>query len=163
MKCRKIPDSVYKEFQPDATTHLAFPSGRANEIAQSKMIDWPGRPGTKVPDFSTYQVQEFEYMFQEEYPEFINDFTDLCFGNIFQGHFRLKRLSGIQFVPSIVLNTTPLGTLYSPEALEAYKLLAEIGEEDKKAAEASNVVANELVGMGFPPFMTGAGEYHLTL
>ena len=26
----------YKEFQPDATTHLAFTSGKANEIAKSK-------------------------------------------------------------------------------------------------------------------------------
>ena len=46
----------YQEFQPDATTHTGFTSGKANELAQSTMIDWPGRPGTSVPDFSTHQV-----------------------------------------------------------------------------------------------------------
>ena len=40
------------------------------------MIDWPGRPGTRVPDFSTHQVIEHEYMSQDEYPEFINDFIE---------------------------------------------------------------------------------------
>ena len=61
----------YEYFQPDAATHTSFTSGRANELAQSSMIDWPGRPGTRVPDFSTHQVIERELMYQEEYSEFI--------------------------------------------------------------------------------------------
>ncbi|MBQ8974473.1 MAG: hypothetical protein IJ072_01970, partial [Oscillospiraceae bacterium] len=52
-----------------------FTSGRANEIAQSQMIDWPGRPGTKVADTSSHQVIEREFMTQEEYPEMLGDFT----------------------------------------------------------------------------------------
>ena len=44
----------YQDFQPDADIHLAFTSGRSNELAGSTMIDWPGRPGTRVPDFSTH-------------------------------------------------------------------------------------------------------------
>ena len=151
--------NFYKDFKPDATTHLAFTSGKANEIAQSKMIDWPGRPGTKVPDFSTYQVKEYEYMEQEEYPEFISDFTGFMMRKYIPRAFpALKGLSDIRFVPSIVLNTTPLGTLYSPSALEAFDLLGKIGKEDGIAAAASNVVTDQLVAMGFPPFMTGAGE-----
>lgn len=43
-------------------------SGRANELAGSTMIDWPGRPGTKVSDYSSHQVLENEYMTAEEYP-----------------------------------------------------------------------------------------------
>lgn len=149
----------YTEFQPDATTHLAFTSGRANEIAKSKMIDWPGRPGTRVPDFSTYQVQEFEYMEPEEYPEFINDFTGFMIRKyIPRAYPALKGLADVRFVPSIVLNTTTLGSLYSPAALEAYELLTQIGKEDALAAEASNDVTNQLVALGFPPFFTGAGE-----
>ena len=65
----------YQEFQPDATTHTGFTSGKANELAQSTMIDWPGRPGTSVPDFSTHQVIENEYMDESEYPELLKDFT----------------------------------------------------------------------------------------
>ena len=35
-----------------------FTSGKANEIAGSTMIDWPGRPGTKVSPFSSHQIIE---------------------------------------------------------------------------------------------------------
>lgn len=149
----------YNDFKPDATTHLAFTSGRANEIAQSQMIDWPGRPGTRVPDFSTYQVHEREYMNQDEYPEVLNDFTGFMIRKYIPRAFpALKGLSDIRFVPSIVLNTTPLGSMYSPAAAEAYEILAKIGKEDAIAAEASSIVTNQLVANGFPPFMTGAGE-----
>ncbi|SHJ13230.1 uroporphyrinogen decarboxylase family protein [Parasporobacterium paucivorans] len=149
----------YNDFKPDATTHLAFTSGRSNEIAQSKMIDWPGRPGTRVPDFSTYQVKEYEYMTQDEYPELLKDYTGFMLRKYIPRAFpALQGLSDVRIVPSIILNTTPMGSLYSPAAQEAFSLLAQIGKEDGLAAEASNAVTNQLVSMGFPPFMTGAGE-----
>ncbi|MGN0361230.1 MAG: hypothetical protein ACI4ET_00120 [Bilifractor sp.] len=44
----------------DACPGICFTSGRANELADSQMIDWPGRPGTKVSDYSTHQVIERE-------------------------------------------------------------------------------------------------------
>ena len=65
----------YQEFQLDATTHTDFVSGKANELAESAMIDWPGRPGSHVPEFSTYEVMEHEYMTEEEYSELLKDFT----------------------------------------------------------------------------------------
>lgn len=149
----------YEYFQPDAATHTSFTSGRANELAQSSMIDWPGRPGTRVPDFSTHQVIERELMYQDEYPEFIGDYTGFMLRKyIPRAYPGLKGLSDINFVPSIVLNTTPLSSLYSPQAQETFKTLAKIGEEDAKAAAASNAVSNKLAEMGFPPFLTGAGE-----
>ena len=98
-------------------------------------------------------------MNQDEYPELINDFTGFMLRKYIPRAFpALKGLEDLRFVPSIVLNTTPLGTLYSPAALEAYELLGKIGKEDQIAADASNVVTNQLAAMGFPPFMTGAGE-----
>lgn len=149
----------YAEFQPDASTTVAFTSGKANEIAGSRMIDWPGRPGTKVPDFSTYQVIENEYMSADEYPEFIHDFTGFMIRKYIPRAFpALKGLSGIGFVPSIILNTGPLASMYSPDALEAYKVLAEIGAEDAKAAAASNELGGRIAALGIPPMMTGAGE-----
>lgn len=149
----------YEEFQPDATTHTSFTSGKANELAQSSMIDWPGRPGTHVPDFSTHQVIENEYMDAEEYPELLKDFTGFMLRKYIPRAFpALKGLSNIGFVPSIVLNTSPLASLYSRQAQEAFSLLAKIGEEDAKAAEASNAVSNQLANLGFPPMLTGAGE-----
>lgn len=149
----------YTEFQPDATTHTAFTSGKANELAQSSMIDWPGRPGTHVPDFSTHQVIENEYMSEDEYPELLKDFTGFMLRKYIPRAFpALKGLADIRFVPSIVLNTTPLASLYSKQAQEAFSLLARIGEEDAKAADASNAVSNKLAELGFPPMFTGAGE-----
>lgn len=149
----------YELFQPDATTHTAFTSGKANELAGSCMIDWPGRPGTRVPDFSTHQVIEREFMSQEEYPEFIRDYTGFMLRKYIPRAFpALKGLSNINFVPSIVLSTTPLASLYSPQAQEAFSLLSKVGEEDKKAAAATNSVSGALADMGFPPFITGVGE-----
>ena len=52
----------------------SFTSGKANEIAGSTMIDWPGRPGTKVDKYSSHQVIEREMMMPEEYPELL----DIC-------------------------------------------------------------------------------------
>lgn len=149
----------YQEFQPDAATHTGFTSGKANELAGSTMIDWPGRPGTSVPDFSTHQVIENEYMDDSEYPELLKDFTGFTLRKYIPRAFpALKGLSDIRFVPSIVLNTTPLASLYSRQAQEAFSLLAKIGEEDAKAADASNAVSNRLADLGFPPMFTGAGE-----
>ena len=151
--------NFYQDFRPDATTHTAFTSGRANELAGSTMIDWPGRPGTKVPDFSTHQVIENEYMSQEEYPELLSDFTGFMLRKYIPRAFpALKGLSDIRFVPSIVLNTTPLSSLYSPAAKEALTLLSQIGEEDAKASQASSEISNRLAALGFPPMITGAGE-----
>jgi uroporphyrinogen-III decarboxylase len=150
---------INREFEPDAATHTTFTSGRANELAGSTMIDWPGRPGTRVPDFSTHQVIEQEYMSQEEYPEFLGDYTGFMFRKYIPRAFpALKGLKNINFVPSIVLSTNPLASLYSPEAREAFSLLNQIGEEDNKAAEASMAVTNKLIEMGYPPFSTGVGE-----
>lgn len=149
----------YETFQPDAATHSGFTSGRANELAESSMIDWPGRPGTRVADFSTHQVIEREFMSQEEYPELIGDFTGFMLRKYIPRAFpALKGLSDINFVPSIVLSTTPLASLYSPQAQEAFSLLSKIGEEDNKAACATQAVSARLAEMGFPPFVTGAGE-----
>lgn len=149
----------YQDFQPDATMHTAFTSGRANELAESGMIDWPGRPGTKVSDNSTHQVIEQVYMTPEEYPEILKDFTGFMLRKYIPRAFpALKGLSDIRFVPSIVLSTNPLNTLYSQQAQETFALLAEIGKEDAKAAEASKETTDKLAQLGFPPFMTGAGE-----
>ncbi|MFV0529772.1 MAG: uroporphyrinogen decarboxylase family protein [Lachnospiraceae bacterium] len=151
--------NYYTQFQPDATTHTGFTSGRANEIAGSNMIDWPGRPGTSVPDFSTHQVIEHEYMQPEEYKELLTDYTGFMLRKYIPRAFpALQGFSDFNIIPSIVLSTTPLQGLYSQDARDAYALISQIGDEDAKAAAASNAIATELGKLGFPPMMTGAGE-----
>jgi hypothetical protein len=149
----------YADFQPDAYMSTGFTSGRACELAGATMIDWPGRPGTKVPDYSTYQVIEHEYMLQEEYHELLTDFTGFMLMKYIPRAFpNLSGLSSISFNPSIVLSTKPLSGLYAPSAFEAYDLLRQIGTEDGRAAASSAELGKRLSGLDIPPMATGAGE-----
>lgn len=157
-RARQAYIKYHEDFEPDIAA-CSFTSGRANEIAQTNMIDWPGRPGSKVPFTSTHQVIEREYMSPEEYPEMIGDFTGFMLRKyIPRAYPGLAGLSTVQFVPSIVLSTMPLSGLYSPSALEVYDKLRQIAEEDGKAAAASAECGAKLAEMGFPPYITGAGE-----
>ncbi len=134
----------------------AFTSGKANEFADTQMIDWPGRPGTKVSDYSSHQVIEKEFMMQEEYPEMLNDFTGFMLRKYIPRAFpKLTALSDVYFIPTLVLNTGVLGPLYSPNVQDAFHLIGKIGEEDRKAQAASSKFSSMIAEMGFPPFFTG--------
>lgn len=134
-------------------------SGKANELAGSTMIDWPGRPGTKVSDYSSHQVLENEYMTAEEYPEMLDDFTGFMLRKyIPRAYKNLPGTAGILFRPTIVLSTGLLSPLYDPAALETLQRIAQIGAEDAKAAQASMKYAGLLAEMGFPGPFTGAAE-----
>lgn len=149
----------YKDVMPDAYTGTGFSSGKSNELAGSRMIDWPGRPGTKVPDYTTYQVLENEYMTPEEYPELLSDFTGFMLRKyIPRAYPSLAGLASLSFVPQIVLGTSILGGLYNPGALAAYDILKEIGKNDAEAAAYSNQVIASLAEAGIPPLLTGIGE-----
>ena len=134
-------------------------SGRANELAGSTMIDWPGRPGTKVSDYSSHQVLENEYMTAEEYPEMLDDFTGFMLRKYIPRAYRnLTGTAGILFRPTVVLSTTFLSPLYHPAAVETLQRIAEIGAEDAKAAQVSGKYAAALTEMGFPPPFTGSAQ-----
>lgn len=143
----------------DAFTFAGFTSGKANELAQSQMIDWPGRPGGIVDKYSSHQVIELEVMTQEEYPEMLKDFTGFMIRKyiprVYPG---LKGLSGISFAPAVVLNTALLSSMYSPAAQEAYGTLAEIAQADAQAGAMTGKYMNAITELGFPPFMTGICE-----
>ena len=71
------------------------------------MIDWPGRPGSHVPEFSTYEVMEHEYMTEEEYSELLKDFTGFLMRKYIPRAFpALKGLESFCFNPSIILNSS---------------------------------------------------------
>lgn len=145
--------------QLDIALTPQFTSGKANEIAGSTMIDWPGRPGTKVSPFSSHQVIERELMMQEEYPEMLNDFSGFMIRRyVPRAYSNLKGMAGLNLTPTIVLSTGMLSPYYSPEAQDTFQKLAQIGAEDAKAAAATTKYNNILADMGFPPMMTGASE-----
>lgn len=136
-----------------------FTSGKSNEIAGSRMIDWPGRPGTRVDMHSSHQVIELELMSQEEYPEMLNDFSGFMLRKyIPRAYANLGGTADLNLIPTIVLETSLLSPYYEPKAQEAFRRMAEIGEEDAKAAAASAKYGQILADMGFPPIVTGASE-----
>lgn len=160
---RKAGDALIKFYEQypmcDAHTFAGFTSGRANELAGSVMIDWPGRPGTRVSDTSSHQVIEHEFMLPEEYPELLSDYTGFMLKKYIPRAFpNLKAFANINFTPTIVLSTSLLGSLYTPEIQEAHKLLAEIAKADDEAATLSFEYINKLSAMGMPPMLTGVSE-----
>jgi len=149
----------YQEFSPDIGSGAAYQSGKANEIVGSTMVDWPGRPGTRVPDFSTYQVIENEYISQEEYDEIIKDYSGFIFKKYLpRAYPGLKGLEGLQINPSIILGTSPLVPLMSAPVQEALKNLIAMAEEH--AAHQAKVadINKQIAELGFPPYMTGAAQ-----
>ena len=159
-KAAQATIDFYKKYpMPDVAMTPLYCSGRANELAATKVIDWPGRPGTKVSDFSSHQVIELEPMLPEEYPEMLNDFTGFMIRKYIPRVYpNLKALEKISITPTVVLSTTMLAPFYDPEVQTAMQLLAQIGEEDAKAAAASADIANKLAAIGYPTMMSGISE-----
>ena len=143
----------------DCSYGARFTSGRANEIAQSQMIDWPGRPGTMVPDTSSHQVIEREFMTQDEYPEMLGDFTGFMLRKyIPRAYPALKALEKVKLTPTVVLNTGLLAPLYSPDMQNAMEVLRQIAAADAECAAISNRYSAKLAELGFPSLFTGSSE-----
>ncbi len=121
----------HQEFQPDVQMSNLY-SGKAEEIAETKYIDWPGRPGSAVLDNSIYQVHEYAFMEQEEYPELLKDFT---------GYMYIEQLNNLS----------------NAQAMDACEKLLKIGKLQAEAQKDLDDLRRTLAGMGFPPMQTGVG------
>lgn len=158
----KAADAIVKfhqDFQPDAQLANLI-SGRVEEIAETAVLDWPGRPGGRVPNESIYQTLEPELMMEDEYDELFNDFTGFLLHKYIPRAF--PGLSGL----GNVLNPAPTGymyfgqmakSLFNPEAVTAYEKLIEIAKENERCQAALQKLQGTLFGMGFPPLLTGVG------
>jgi hypothetical protein len=144
----------------DAFAWVGGTSGKANELAGTSIIDWPGRPGSIVDKYCTHQVLEREFMTQDEYPELLNDFTGFMQRKYLPRVYpNLKGLASVQYAPTTVLGTNNLLVhAYSPDALEAYRILGEIAKADAEAAALTNECIFKLMENGLPPFVTGISQ-----
>lgn len=158
----KAADAIIKfhaDFQPDA--QLAnMVSGRVEEIAETAVLDWPGRPDSTVPDASIYQVLEPDLMEEDEYDELFGDFTGFLLHKYIPRAF--PGLAGL----GKVLNPAPTGYMYfgqlgnsllNPDAVAAYEKLIEAAKVNAECQAAIKKMQGTLFGMGFPPLMTGVG------
>ena len=143
----------------DAHSFAGFTSGRSNELAGSTMIDWPGRPGTKVSIYSSHQVIEHEYLLPEEYPELLGDYTGFMLRKYIPRAFaNLQGFAGVTLTPSVVLSTSFLAPLNAPDMLAIYNTLGEIAKSDAEAAAVGAEYTAQLTALGMPPLMTGISE-----
>ena len=148
----------HQDFQPDAQLANLI-CGKAEEIADTKVPDWPGRPGTRIADDSIYQTLEPERMTEDEYEELFTDFTGFLLRKYIPRAF--PGLSGLGSilnpVPTGYMYFTQLGSLYNPKAVVAYEKLIEISELSAPCTEAIQNMQKTLFGLGFPPLFTGVG------
>ena len=144
------------EFEPDGVSSdvLFFP-GKAGEFLGPTMMDWPGRPGTPLPDSSIYQMFEIEYMKEDEYGELLADPTGFYINKMAPRMYKgLAGLEGFRFSIAPGIFTAPLVPLSRPPVREALKALIAYGEEQEKADAAFFGFLGRLEALGFPPFYT---------
>jgi hypothetical protein len=150
----------YEEFPIyDVASGPSLMSGKANEIAQSGMIDWPGRPGTIVQDNSTYQVIEQEYLLQEEYDELLRDYSGFMINKyIPRAYPGLKGFETLRLNPAVILGTQPMAPMLNPLLRETMTKFIEMIDESAKAGAVSAETGARLKEMGFPTLSSGVGE-----
>ena len=143
----------------DAACVPSFMSGVANELAGTRMIDWPGRPGTSVDKYSTHQINEIVFMEQEEYPELLSDYTGFMLRKFIPRAFpNIQGTSNITFATGTMMDAGMLEGLYNPAVMESMDLLRKIGEEQAKALEATMQFSGIMAGLGYPGMITGVSE-----
>ena len=147
----------HEEFQPDIRSAPLSHSGKANEIAQPTMIDWPGRPGTPVPDLSTYQVMEHEYLLQDEYDEFIDDYSGFILRKyIPRAYTGLKAFEHFKTAPTMLMGMGTFANMINDDVKAMMQRFIKMIDEQTQFQAPINALDKTLDEMGFPPFMTGA-------
>ncbi|MDR0708592.1 MAG: hypothetical protein LBF77_00830, partial [Spirochaetaceae bacterium] len=159
-ECEEAYIRYHEDFQPDVGSTPAFQSGKANEIAETNIFDWPGRPGTIVSDFSTFQVFEREYMSQDEYDELLTDYWGFMFKKYIPRMYPgLKGLQGLTaFNPAVVLGMSAFNPMFTPEVIEALDKFKQMYDESQKFAPIAARIRQRITEMGFPPYYTGIAE-----
>ena len=152
--------AFYKDHpQMDCFYGQSMTSGAANELALTRIIDWPGRPGTKISDYSSHQVIERAFMEQDEYDELLRDYTGFMFRKYIPRAFPgLAALGKVGFRYATILNTSMFDPAAEEDVVAAYEKLAEIGRLDRAAWAKTLEYQGRLAELGFPPLFNAAAE-----
>ena len=143
----------------DAACIPQFFSGVANELAGTRMIDWPGKPETSVDKYSTHQIHEIVLLEPEEYPELLSDYTGFMLRKYIPRAFpNIQGTQNVFFADGTMMDSSMLNGLYNPKTLEALDLIRKIGEENNKAFGATMQFTGAMINLGYPTMITGASE-----
>ncbi|MBI2849836.1 MAG: hypothetical protein HYX80_02195 [Chloroflexi bacterium] len=146
------------DFEPDTWGSAIAQSGPALDILEAKNILWPG--GTLPPDVPQQNVDD-EYMKEDEYDYFLEDFAD----------FYLRRylprvygaLEPISRMPSLGDRGGGTGfqALLNAFTTEEYAKIGlamkRAGLEQAKFRNAIGNLTNDMAGLGLPPLSDGLG------
>ncbi len=139
------------EFEPDVCNAALPTSGAALEILGVTNRLWPGGP---LPPNYEYQIEEKEFMKEDEYDIFLNDPTDFMIRYFFPRMY--ANLAPLAKLP-------PLGTILSgfetvipmfetPEFKKVGKTIARASKEMAAFRKTIGDSYGELAELGFPPF-----------
>lgn len=140
-------------FNPGASI---MTSGQAYESLDTNNMKWPGHG---VPSGSSHQYVEGEYMKEDEYDAFIDDFSDFIIRTWLPRVFgTLKPLATLPPLYAMGFGLPGIAEVFTrPEILQAFKSIYRAGEEALKWNIAAGKFVKEMQGLGFPLLMGGMG------
>jgi hypothetical protein len=156
--CEEPIIRYHEEFKPDLQSGPVPTPGLANEIAETSMIDWPGRPGSIVNPLSTYQVHEREFMRADEYDELLKDYTGFLINKYIPRAF-----PGLKGFENFRLTTNFLGTgifnnVFASPVTDAFAKITRMAEANRRITESQARIEKTLTEKGFPPMFAGMGQ-----
>lgn len=149
-----------QEYQPDLYwgPQAIFP-GPALEVLDCQFIKWPGKHLDKNSSFQVVDREE-GYMSPDEYLEYAEDPTGFILRKVLPRHYKaLEPLAMLDFSNAVwqggLYSMIPMGL---PPVQGAIKAMAEAGAKMLKMNQASGIIGQKMMELGWP----GAIEYAAT-
>lgn len=146
------------DFEPDTWGQTAAQCGAALDILQAKNILWPG--GTLPPDVPIQNVDD-EYMKEDEYEHFLEDFSDYYTRRYLPRTY--AALAPIAKLPPMgdrgggAAFQTLLSSFNTPEFEKVGKAMKDAGREQNKFRDTIGNINADLAKLGFPALSEGFG------
>ncbi|MBN2243205.1 MAG: uroporphyrinogen decarboxylase [Acidobacteria bacterium] len=157
-KLGKAMKKFHVDFMPDTAASAGlYPPGKALEILDYKLYHWPGHG---VPENTSYQCAEAEYMKPDEYRTYLNDPSDYFIRTymprVFGALEPWKELP--PFTDLLELPFIPYGMLHFglPHIQESLKKLMQVGEISLEWAGKVTEIDNGIItSLGLPKYQGG--------
>ena len=138
------------DFTPDGWGNINSGAGTALDILDSN-YEW--HPGGKLPSNIPHQINEQEYMKEDEYDLFLLDPSDYIIRYWLPRVYNsMKPLAKLPPLRDLGTNATTFATLFdSPEFEQFARVMKQAGQEKKKWDKAVGDLEQEMASIGFPP------------
>ncbi|HEY94504.1 MAG TPA: hypothetical protein G4O15_06150 [Dehalococcoidia bacterium] len=138
------------DFAPDGWGNINSGPGTALDILDSN-YEW--HPGGKLPPDLPHQINEQEYMKEDEYDLFLLDPSDYIIRYWMPRVYNsMKPLTKLPPLRDLGTNATVFATFFdSPEFEQFARVMKQAGQEKKKWDKAVGDLEQEMASIGFPP------------